>query len=174
MQESFHINSEQAELICSDRNKNSGFWLPWGLAGKEHRGNLEEVKGSLQLAERWVRLDLPLSGSTLTRSTSHQQSRPALSHTQQCLNTWKTFFWYFFAYWYSLINLLGSYKNLGNLIILTYDLKILFLYITYFDYIYAPIPSFIPIQISVNPFCFPSASYFCGVCAWVVCGYNWV
>lgn len=55
LQESFHINSEQAELICSDRNKNSGFWLPWGLAGKEHRGNLEEVKGSLQLAERRVR-----------------------------------------------------------------------------------------------------------------------
>lgn len=40
----------------------------------------------------------------------------------------------------------------------------------YFDYIYPPIPSFIPIQVSVNPFFFPSASYFCGAaCVWVVC-----
>lgn len=85
MQESFHINSEQVELICSDRNKNSGFWLPWGLAGKEHRGNLEEVKGSLQVIAVGREAGETRPGAlwlSLNQTSHHQQSRPALSHTQ--------------------------------------------------------------------------------------------
>lgn len=50
---------------------------------------------------------------SLNQTSHHQQSRPALSHTQ--LSVWihgRLFLKiYFFAYWCSLINLLGSYKK---------------------------------------------------------------